>query len=485
MPPQRPQRPQRPSSHRPGLERGSIIDIDVTDMALDGDPLGRVGDRVVFVQGAIPGERVRARVVSTNRKCTWAHTTQILRPSPHRVTPRCKHFGPCGGCAWQHLAYPEQLRLKQRMLVSLLQTALPDVAASVRETIGLAGSGDKRDPAAPWGFRSKAHFVLGPENAGASLVMGHYARGSHEVIVAEECPVHPEIANKSAFRLRDALLRYNVAGTDEDTLRGVARHVVVRAAEKSGHSQVTLVVTRDDVRKLKGALREVASGGAAPTGLHLNVHDKPGPFLFGRETTRLHGDSRLCDEVGGSKFLMSPQSFFQTCSRAAENLLAVVLEYVPAADRASVLDLYAGAGLFSIPLARRGHAVVAVEENPVAIADGIASARLNGLATGACEFARARVEDWLRDNAGKPVGLGRFAAVVLDPPREGCPPEVLRQVFSLLAPARVVYVSCNPRALATDLGLAMKSGYKVRQIQPVDMFPHTPHIEAVALLERS
>ncbi len=465
---------------------GTILDLEVTDMALDGDPLGRLGDYVVFAPGAIPGERVRVKISSATRKLARAEVLQVLRPSPHRVTPRCKHFGPCGGCAWQHVAYPEQLRLKTRMLASLFGTVLGASAPGVRETIGLEGSGDARDRAAPWAFRNKAHFVFGPGRAGKSLAMGHYQRSSRHLVEVDECPVHTEEGNRLAFRARDALARYGIAGVDEETLRGLARHVVVRTGERSGQTQATVVVTRDDSRKLAAALRELTSGGGAPGGLHLNVHDRPGPFLFGRETRKIHGTERLLDEVAGASFLLSPTSFFQTSARSAEKLVGVVLGFVPEADRRQIIDLYAGAGLFSIPLALRGHRVTAVEENPAAVSDGLASLRDNEAHPVSCRFIRARVEDWLREFDGGGVREEpRFGTVILDPPREGCPGEVLTRILRRLRPDRVVYVSCNPRALASDLSLAAGAGYRVEAVQPVDMFPHTAHIEAVALLRRA
>ncbi len=475
------------SNPRKTLRVGAAIDIDVAAMALDGDPLGHLGDYVVFLEGGIPGERVRARVLSTHRKFARAQVVQILRRSPHRVTPRCKHFGPCGGCGWQHIAYDEQLRLKRQMLVSLFETAHPPAVTRIEETIGLDGSGNAHDPGAPWGFRNKVHFVLGPGQHGESLTMGHYRHGSHELIEVEECPVHAEAGNRAAFRVRDALLRYKVTGSDDEALQGIARHVVARTSERTGQTQVTIVVTQDSSRKLRAATREIAAGSAAPTGLFLNINEKAGPFLFGKVTTKLHGDTRLPDPVGDSGFLISPRSFFQTCIRSTENLLKVVLSWVPESERGPVLDLYAGIGLFSIPIARRGQHVIAVEENPVAVSDGTASLHFNKVSPDACRFVRSRVEDWLGEAAKEAAlhaGSARFGVVVLDPPRDGCPPEAMRYLLERLRPNRVVYVSCNPRALAEDLARAAEAGYDVEKIQPVDMFPHTSHIEAVALLIR-
>lgn len=480
----RPGSPVRPPAQEGGtapVSVGEVLDLEISDIAFEGDPFGRVENYVIFCEGTIPGERVRVKVVSANRKFARAVLVQTLRKSPQRVVPACVHHGACGGCSWQHIAYARQLELKHNLLVELLgRTSL--VARAVLPTVGLDGSGRPKDPRAPWGFRSKTHFVLGPGGETASLTFGHYRRGSHEILEIEECPVHAAAGNSHARRVQEALLRYGIPGTDEAKLRGLARHVVVRTSEATGQSQVTVVATRADTRRLKGALREIASGSGAPGGLHLNVHVGPGPFLFGKETTRIAGDSRLLEEVGGAEFLLSPRSFFQTSSQAAGKLLGVVLEAVPAGYRGKIVDLYAGVGLFALPLARRGQKVIAVEENPTAVADGIASLRKMGLQPSACRFVRARVEDWLRDEEAVDL-MREQAIVILDPPREGCPRPALERLVGELRPSRLVYVSCNARALADDLQVVVGAGYRPVWIRPVDMFPHTPHIEAVAVFD--
>jgi len=462
--------------------KGSLLQLDVTDMALDGDALGRIsGGYVVFAPGAIPGERVAGKVAAANRKCARLEIRCVLRPSPHRIAPRCRHFGACGGCAWQHIAYAEQLRLKQRMLASLLERVLPEPAV-VAPTLGMEVEGEGAT-AAPWGFRNKVHFTFAPAPSGRGLVMGHYRRGSRDLIAVEECPVHAPAGNLAAFRIGRLLEEHGVPGADADCRRGAVRHLVVRASERSGATQATLVATRRDSQPLARAAEEIARGADAPESLHLNLNRDPGPFLFGPSTKRIHGPERLREAVAGAAFLISPGAFFQTSTRAAEMLVRLVLDLVPEADRRPVLDLYAGAGLFALPLARRAHRVVAVEENPAAVADGIASLRLNGLPPEACRFVRGRVEDALKDMA-RPQATDdeRFGSVVLDPPRDGCPSWVWGLLLRKLRPARIVYVSCNPRALATDLAAVKGTGYRVERVQPVDMFPHTPHIESVTLL---
>ena len=353
-----------------------------------------------------------------------------------------------------------------------------DPASAPPDPGGPAG----RDPSAPWGFRRKVHFVFVPAAGGRGLTMGHYRRGSRTVVPVEECPVHAEQGNGVAFAVRDALAAAGVAGASADLSHGPARHLVVRVARRSTETMATLVVTRNE-RALRVAVRRLMAGADAPHSLHLNLHDRPGPLLFGRRTQTLHGPARLREEVAGVSFLVSPTAFFQTNIEAADTLVRLVLAAVPSGP-CRVLDLYAGAGLFSLPLARGGHDVTAVEEDREAVEDGRASQRLSRIAPGACRFIVARAEDAAGEVSARHGSRSRPDWVVLDPPRAGCPPGVLRGVFGLMRPQGAVYVSCNPEALARELPEIDRAGYGVDLVQPVDMFPHTTHIETVTVLSR-
>jgi 23S rRNA (uracil1939-C5)-methyltransferase len=248
-----------------------------------------------------------------------------------------------------------------------------------------------------------------------------------------------------------------------------------------------LVVTRND-RALRAPIRAFLSSADPPSGFLVNVHDRPGPFMVGPHTACVHGRSHVREAVLGTRFLVSPTAFFQTSPQGADLLLGEVLaratpERPGRARRAgralAVLDLYAGSGLFAVPLAVAGHAVTAVEENAQAVRDGVANGRLNGGARDRLQFVCARVEDSLPRLARRSVDL-----VVLDPPRQGTPAQVLEGVFAGISPARAIYVSCNPEALAGELPSILDAGYAIERVQPIDMFPHTPHIETVVTLAR-
>jgi 23S rRNA (uracil1939-C5)-methyltransferase len=417
----------------------------------------------------IPGEQVRVRVRRLRDGTCIGVVDEILRPSPHRVTPKCPHFGlqpagACGGCSWQHIAYPEQLRLKAQVVTRLLQSAAPGVPAA-RPTLPATAIDS------PWGYRQKAHFVLGADPDG-SLAMGHYARGTRRIVRVTACPVHDERGNALAFRFRDAFGRFGVAAGDGTLLRGL----VVRTAARTKDVLATLVLAREATRRVRLATRQVIEQDTVAISVHVNLHARGNAYIFGDETRPIAGADRLREEVAGLSFLISPTAFFQTNVRAAEVVVRLVLDAIPHPSR--VLDLYAGAGLFALPLARAGDQVVCVEENREAIGDGEASRRLNGITQQQCRFLRRRVED----------AIGRvghaFDAVVFDPPRAGCAPAVINGIFRGIAPPLAIYVSCNPAALARDLRRIVRGGYEVSSVQPVDMFPHTAHVETVVTLRR-
>ena len=385
----------------------------------------------------------------------------------------CKHFGTCGGCSLPGVPYAEQLAQKRTRLSALLGMPVPPLVPSPQVA----------------GFRQKVAFVFG--QAGPRLVMGHYARGTQRVVPVDECPVHGDRGNRIAFALRDRLARARVpaAGASRG---GILRHIIIRTTQDQSQAVAMLVVTRND-KSLRTPVRGLLDSPDRPDGFFINIHDRPGPFMVGPETIKIDGHghvkeylrrrsghTRIGDRgsgIGPTAFLVSPTAFFQTNVGAAEVLQELVLDSLQ--DAARVLDLYSGSGLFALALAQAGATVTAVEENRQAIKDLEANLRLNHIADGRVRAVCARVEEVLPRVAREP-----WDAVILDPPRDGCSPEVLSGIFERMAPRRVVYVSCQPEALARELPFILKAGYRVVQAKAVDMFPHTDHIETVLTLSR-
>ena len=375
---------------------------------------------------------------------------------------KCKHFGVCGGCSLPGVAYADQLARKRKDLSRLLGIDVPPVIPSPLES----------------GFRNKVAFVFG------NGVMGHYALASQRIIPIDECPVHHERGNRIAFALHDRLRRARIEP-------GILRHIVIRTTADGREASAMLVVSRND-KSLRTPVRGLLASPERPEGFFVNIHTKPGPFMVGEDTIKIDGRSHVKESIGGVSYLVSPTAFFQTNVGAAAILVRLVLEEIDKPDKPKgsspqsrgaparrVLDLYCGSGLFSLPIAKAGASVTAIEENRQAIADAEANVRLNRLPTGQIRFIAARVEDALAR-----VTKETWDAVVLDPPRQGCPPAVIAGIFERMRPRRVIYVSCSPDALAKELPVILKTGYRVTRVQPVDMFPHTDHIETVMAFER-
>jgi 23S rRNA (uracil1939-C5)-methyltransferase len=390
------------------------------------------------------------------------------------ATPICRHFGPCGGCDWQNLLYAEQLARKRQRLEELLRQAVGGRAPAVPPVVGMRVD----ETGWPWGFRHKASFVFGQSGDERVPTIGHYAAQSKDVVAITECPVHAERANRLAFALHAHLARAHVPAAGP-LLRGVLRHLIVRTTRDAREVGAMLVVTRND-KALRKPVKAFLATEEAPDGFYLNIHDRLGPYMVGRETMRLSGRSHVRETVNGFSYLLSPTAFFQTNVDAADVIVRLVLEAIPEATPQRILDLYAGSGLFTVPLAARGHHVTAVEENRQAIDDAEANLRLNRVAARHARLHAARVEDILPRLARE-----SFDVVILDPPRQGCPLDVIRSVFGRIKARRVVYVSCNPEALAAELPTIADLGFTVDRLQPVDMFPHTPHIETVVTFSRS
>jgi 23S rRNA (uracil1939-C5)-methyltransferase len=394
------------------------------------------------------------------------------------VQPRCPVVGRCGGCPWQDVEYAAQLEAKREALVRDLRArpALAGVEVAPVEPIS----------AEPYGYRTKIQMPVGGRPGG--LAVGFFAPGTKDLVAVGDCAVqHPE-GNRIVREARAILDRARVAPYDEARHAGILRYILVRLDGGGGRAALTLVcrtpalIGRRDLIARLAAIRGV-------TGVYLNVQPARGNVVLGRETVRLAGRERLLLEVAGRVFLVSPTAFFQTSAAGAEALVERVRSRL-AGPYDVLVDLYCGVGLFARTLADRAKRIVGVEENRAAVEDARAGLRLEATrranapggepaSEARIELVAAPVEAWI---AG--AGL-RADAVVLDPPRAGCPAGVLEGIAARLRPREIAYVSCNPAALARDLEVLALKGYRVHGVHPIDLFPHTPHVECVAHLSRA
>ena len=295
------------------------------------------------------------------------------------------------------------------------------------------------------------------------------------MVPVTECLVHSDRANRVAFAIKDAMAASRVPVATERG--GLLRHVVVRVTEDEKEA-VAVVVATEEHRALDAPLRQIVSSRQKPEGLLLNLHDQASPYLFGPHTVRIDGLGHVKETALGPSFLSSPTGFFQTNIHGAAHLVRLVKAAIGAQTSLKVLDLYSGSGLFALPLALAKHRVTAVEESRKASREAAKNAQLSGIPESRLRLMPSKVEDAIEHLARQ-----EWDAAVIDPPRAGCPEEVMRTLTRKIAPAKLVIVSCNPEALMDEMRIAFDAGYSTTLVQPVDMFPHTPHIETVAVLE--
>jgi 23S rRNA (uracil1939-C5)-methyltransferase len=460
-------RPAGPPPSRPAapLRPGAVVRLEVEDLAFGEDAVGRHGGYVVFVQGALPGEVIEARVTEAGRKYGRADLLRVLEPSPARVEPRCRHFGTCGGCTWQHLRYDAQARTKEDLLRRLLGARVSAAAAAAVAPIV------RTEP--PWGFREKVQLAV--QGRPGAPRLGFYRPRTREVVDIAECPVQPPEAVAQALELKRILARRRVPPWEGPGGRPGLRHVVLRRGRATGDAHVVLVTSPGRVPGLEDAVEDIKAMAPAVSGASLNIQEGDTPMVLGEETRPLFGHRGWRERIGGAEYLVGPVSFFQTNAAAAATLAEEVLRAAEGRWRRA-LDLYAGVGLFAVALARRIPDVVAVEGNPHAARDGRRNAERAGLAR--CRWIATPVERAVADPE-----LGRFDFVVADPPREGLAPGVLRGIVRACGARRLVLVSCDPMTLARDLAEAESLGGRVVRVLPVDMFPHTHHLESVATVD--
>lgn len=452
------------------LQVGQGIRLKLESFTPEGECVAHLGRFVVFVSGGLPGEFVDAIITSTGADFARARVQRPDARSTARTVPICRHFGVCGGCVWQHIDYPEQLKFKNRLLREMLEFRLGKVDLPIRAMIAAPQ---------PWGHRCKIFYQFEGQDpdTGQGLILGHNRLHDPSLELIRECPVHHEVGEKVAKSVFHLLKEHNVPAATPHGMHDGLKSLLIRASKTTGKVHVVYVATGTHL-PLWQSVVEKTKRLKGVEGVHFNLQPDPLNTYLGQETLHLAGAERLREDIGDVQFQISPDAFFQTNAAAAEKLFEVVLRAVADKNCDPILDLYAGGGLFSLPLAKRGRTVLAVEENPRAVADGLATIQANGITS--CEFMQGKVEAVMR----KMPRERKFRTVILDPPREGCPEWILRLIGRGVRPKRLVYVSCNPQSLARDLVLLLHSGYRLDEVQPVDMFPHTAHIESVAVLSR-
>jgi len=458
----------KPSFPAQSAKKDSVVDMRIDDLAYGGKSIGRIENLVIFVSHGVPGDRVRARITKRKKTFAEAEIEEILEPSPDRIDAPCPLFGECGGCSWQNVPYAIQLEHKQRQAESLLERlgkARPEriepIIASPRQ----------------WRYRNKTDFTFGSGADGRPIIGFHRPRRFADIIEVPACLLQPEpvdrlLGTMTEWVRQQGLMAYNPHGHG-----GFLRHFVVRHSVKTNEVLAVLLTSQGDLPDPEGLVASLRE--ACPElkgfvwGTNVGVAD-----VARQDTERWRwGKNYIEEELGGLRFRVSPLSFFQVNTPAAELLYAVIRGMLgDEAREMRLLDAYCGTGSIGLFCAERVGEIVGIEVLREAIWDARANARANGI--GKCLFLAGE----MRDALPLAAETGSFGRLVMDPPRGGMDKRSLRGLLELRSPV-MIYVSCNPSTLARDLVTITEAGYRPTVMQPVDLFPQTFHIEAVVRFE--
>jgi 23S rRNA (uracil1939-C5)-methyltransferase len=451
--------------------RGDLLSVDVTDLAFGGEGVARAGGYVVFVPGGVPGDHLEVRLTQVRPRFARGTIERVVTASDLRVEPPCPYVGRCGGCRLQHVRYEAQLAFKQRQVAECL-ARLGGLGPA--ETIPLApiiGA-----PAA-FGYRNKMEFTFA-EADGQAIVGLHEAERFDAILDVDRCLLQSDALNAVLAEVRSFVRETGWSVYQQATEAGLLRFLMLREGQLTGEIMVNLVTASPDVATARALADRLRTRCPGVTAVVLNVNPKKAAVAVGVEEHPVAGDEVIRERLGGLTFAISANSFFQTNTRQAERLFGIVGEYAGLTGQETVFDLYAGTGAISLTLARQARAVYGIEVVPAAVEDAQRNARANGITN--CTFLAGEVRHVLPELARQGV---RADVVIADPPRAGFHPKALAGLLAQ-GPRRIVYVSCNPATLARDLATLCAGGYRIVAVQPIDMFPHTAHIEVVVRLER-
>jgi len=449
------------------IKKDDILDIGITGMTHEGIGVGRIDGMVVFVQGALDGERARIKIIKVTKTYAVARIEELTEKSPLRQEPFCPVYKRCGGCSLQHMRYEKTLDFKHQVVIDNLQRIGGLTELKVEPTLGM----DK-----PSGYRNKAQYPVGMGKSG--LEAGFFARRSHEIVNTKSCDIQHPVSDTAKAAVLEYMKAYKVSAYDEVTHYGLIRHVVTKVGIQTGEVMVIIVSASPSIPK-RDKLVEILKGRVP--GLQsviLNINDQPGNVVLGKRNITLYGKDSIEDRLGGLIFEISPLSFYQINPVQTEILYQKAITYAGLTGAETVFDLYCGIGTIALFAAGKAKKVIGVEVIPEAVEAARRNAERNGITN--AEFYAGEAETVVPQLYEQGV---KADVVFVDPPRKGCDEALLRTLVAM-APRRIVYVSCNPSTLARDLKYLTGEGFEVKEVQPVDMFPWTVHVESVVLITR-
>ncbi|MDZ5473624.1 23S rRNA (uracil(1939)-C(5))-methyltransferase RlmD [Bacillus sp. 31A1R] len=448
------------------VQKNDYIDVVFEDLTHDGAGVAKVEGYPIFVPNGLPGEKAKIKVIKANKGYGFGRLMELYEKSPDRVEAKCPIYKECGGCQLQHLSYEGQLKAKEKQVREVLTRIGKLEKVKVHPVLGMDN---------PWRYRNKAQVPVADREGG--LVAGFYQKRSHEIIDMKECLIQQEINDQVVQTVREICERYGISAYNEERHKGVIRHIMARHGMVTGEVMVVIVTRTNDLPHEEKLVEEIYNRIPGVKSIIQNVNSKKTNVILGDVTKVLWGEEVIYDLIGNVKFAISSRSFYQVNPEQTKVLYDTALEYAELTGEESVIDAYCGIGTISLFLAQKAKKVYGVEIVPEAIEDAKRNAELNDINNVEFEVGEAEtvIPNWYKQGITADV-------LVVDPPRKGCDEALLNTIIDM-KPKKVVYVSCNPATLARDLRILEDGGYRTVEVQPVDMFPHTTHCEAVAKLE--
>ena len=465
--------------------KGDELILHIDDAAFEGKSVARQDNFVVFVEGAVPGDEVRVVVYKVKKRYAEARVQEILEPSPLRVSPRCRYFGVCGGCRWQHLDYTKQCEYKRQNVVDAFERIGGFRGINVNPVIGA-------DPI--YEYRNKMEFSFGnqrwltaeelndPGISGRGFALGfHIPQRYDKILDIHECHLQSQRTVEILNEIRSWCIKRSLTIYDTETDSGYLRFLVIREARQTGEVMVNLVTGKDSPETVRELTAMLIEKFPWITTIINTINEKKAQIAFGEVQKIYHGNGTIRERLGRLTFTISANSFFQTNTVQTERLYGIVKEFGEFRPEDVVFDLYSGTGSIALFISDSVSRVIGIDNVPSAIEDAMMNARNNNIEH--CEFVLGDLKDrltkdthWMHDHSTPDV-------LVIDPPRSGMHPKVVDEVVRL-GSRRIVYVSCNPTTQARDSKTIVEGGYRIDTVQPVDMFPHTYHIENVVKLTK-
>ena len=442
--------------------------LDIISVGYEGEGIAKIDGYPIFIEGAILGEKVKVLIVKAKKNYAYGKLLEVIEASEERIEPKCKVYKRCGGCTVQHMNYKKQLDYKFERVKDCISKIGGLDSSLVEYPIGMEE---------PERYRNKVQLPVGVVKG--ELSIGFYAPRSHNIINLETCLIQDEVADKVADITRKWMTKYNISAASIDGVfnkSGLIRHVMIRKGFTTNEVMVVLVSTKKSVPNIENFIEEIKNNIEGIKSIILNVNKESTNVILGQECITLWGKDTITDYIDNFKFNISPLSFFQVNPVQTEKLYSKALEYAGLTGEETVFDAYCGTGTITLFLSQKAKKVYGVEIIEPAIINARENAKINNIDN--AEFFVGKSEEIIPELIEKGIVP---EVIVVDPPRKGCDIKLL-EAIGKAKPKRVVYVSCDPSTLARDLKILEEKGYKTEKVQPVDMFPHTSHIENVTSL---